>query len=147
MLLRGRGIATLICSPLGRARTTAEIVSRAIGLPILCEEALHEASFGVNEAKPIFDAWFADWIAGRATPEGAESFAALRERAVQAVNRALTHPAPVLVVAHGSLFRALRAEMGLDPSVRLANATPQLCEPPPRPGTPWTLTPATQVAG
>ena len=88
--------------------------------------------------------WFTDWIEGRFTPQGAESFPELRERAATAVNRALTRPAPVLVVAHGALFRALRADMGLDPNVRLANATPQFCEP----GEPaWMLTPATQLPG
>ena len=82
--------------------------------------------------------WFREWIAGRATPEGAESFAALRARAAGAINAALERPAPVLVVAHGALFRALRAEMGLEPDVRLANAVPLLCIP----GHPWRLEPA-----
>jgi len=54
------------------------------------------------------------------------------------INQALGRPAPVLVVAHGALFRALRAEMGLEPNVRTPNAVPFFCEP----GTPWTLTPA-----
>jgi probable phosphoglycerate mutase len=44
----------------------------------------------------------------------------------------------VLVVAHGALFRALRAEMGLEPNVRTPNAVPYFCEP----ASPWTLTPA-----
>ena len=52
--------------------------------------------------------------------------------------------APVLVVAHGALFRALRAEMGLEPNVRTPNAMPLFCEP----GAPWSLTPAAvAVAG
>jgi len=90
----------------------------------------------VQEGQPMSD-WFDAWIAGHATPEGAEPFAALRARAVAAINRALAHPAPVLVVAHGALFRALRAEMGLPPRERLPNATPTFCEP----GMPaWTLT-------
>jgi probable phosphoglycerate mutase len=58
---------------------------------------------------------------------------------VAAVNRALTRPAPVLVVAHGALFRALRAEMGLEPNVRTANGVPLFCEP----ASPaWNLLPA-----
>ena len=83
--------------------------------------------------------WFTDWVAGHFTPEGAETFAALRARAVAALNRALARPAPVLVVAHGALFRAARAEMGLEPNIRTPNATPYFCEP----GAPWTLTAAT----
>ena len=43
-----------------------------------------------------------------------------------------------LIVAHGALFRALRAEMGLIANVRTPNATPLFCQP----GAPWTLTPA-----
>ena len=45
----------------------------------------------------------------------------------------------MLVVAHGALFRALRAEMGLEVDRRTPNALPLFCEP----GTPWTLTAAT----
>ena len=59
-------------------------------------------------------------------------------RALAAVNRSLERPGLVLIVAHGALFRALRAEMGLEPNVRTRNAWPMLCEP----GTPWTLTDA-----
>jgi probable phosphoglycerate mutase len=70
---------------------------------------------------------------------GGESFAALRSRAAAALTRALTHAPPVLVVAHGALFRALRAEMGLEPNVRTPNALPLFCEP----GDPWVLTAAT----
>ena len=83
--------------------------------------------------------WFPDWIAGTFTPEGAETFAELRARAVAAINRCLAQPRPLLVVGHGGFFRALRAAMGLAPNVRLPNATPLLCEP----GNPqWSLTPA-----
>ena len=133
--LRHRGITTIIASPLSRAQDTARIVGEVLGLPVGLEEELREVSFGVQEGQPMSD-WFDHWIAGRLTPDGAESFAALRARAIRAVNRCLAFPAPVLVVAHGALFRALRAEMGLEPNVRTPNAVPYRCEP----GTPWTLT-------
>ena len=45
---------------------------------------------------------------------------------------------PVLVVAHGALFRAIRAAMGLPANIRTPNAVPMLCHP----GAPWTLQPA-----
>jgi len=54
----------------------------------------------------------------------------------------LEHPHPVLIVAHGGLFRALRAEMGLEPNVRAANGVPLLCQPPGVADQPWTLIPA-----
>jgi probable phosphoglycerate mutase len=86
--------------------------------------------------------WFHDWVAERATPEGAEAFSALRLRAVAAVDRALALPPLVLIVAHGALFRSLRSSMGLSPGVRLMNAVPMLCEPPAADDQPWTLTAA-----
>ena len=136
-MLRDRGIRSIACSPLSRARDTAAAVAGALGLPVLYDDELREVAFGVQEGQPMAE-WFDDWVDGQMTPEGAESFAALRERAVAAVNRALAMQAPVLVVGHGALFRALRAEMGLPPNVRTPNATPFLCEP----GDPWTLTAA-----
>ncbi len=84
--------------------------------------------------------WFADWIAGSYTPAGAESFAALRSRCAAAINKTLAkYSPPVLFVAHGGLFRALRANMGLAPDVRLANAVPQFCLPPQPGQTAWTI--------
>ena len=83
--------------------------------------------------------WFADWIEGTFTPEGAETFAALRARAVAAVNRALALPPVVLVVAHGAMFRGLRSAMGLETNVRTQNAMPLFCEPT---AEGWRLTPA-----
>jgi len=136
-LLRNRGIAAIVSSPLSRAHDTARIAADAIGLPVELDEDLREVSFGAKEGHPQTE-WFADWVGGTLLPLGAETFAELRLRAVAAVNRALVRPAPVLVVGHGALFRALRADMGMEPNVRTPNATPFFCEP----GTPaWTLTP------
>lgn len=129
-LLRGRGIARLVASPLSRAQDTARVVAAAIGVAIETEPALHEVAFGAQEGKPM-QPWFDDWIAGGFTPPGAESFAQLRARAVATVNRLTAGPAPLLVVGHGAFFRALRAAMGLPPNVRLPNAMPLLCQPDP----------------
>ena len=137
-LLRGRAIRSIVCSPLGRARETAAVVQQALDLPVEIEDGLREVRFGAQEGQPMAGEWFVEWIEGVTTPEGAETFVELRARAVAAVTRATARPAPVLVIAHGALFRALRAEMGLPPNVRLANATPMLCSP----GEPWRLEPA-----
>ena len=113
-------------------------MAEQLGLPVEFDEGLREVSYGTHEGEPMTE-WFHEWVAGRFTPERAESFPVLRERATAAINRALSRPAPLLVVAHGALFRAVRAEMGLDPDVRTANAMPYFCEP----GVPeWTLTAA-----
>jgi probable phosphoglycerate mutase len=126
--LRNRGIASIVSSPLSRARDTADAVAAVLDREVMLDEGLREVSFGVMEGQ-VMSTWFDDWVAGRFTPEGAETFVALRHRAVAAINRALLQPAPVLVVAHGALFRALRAEMGLEPNIRTPNATPYWCEP------------------
>ena len=145
-LLVGRGIATIVSSPLERARITADTVAAALGMPVSIDPELHETSFGVMEKQPIAGAWFTAWIEGRETPEGAESFAALKARVVAAIDRALDNPPLVLVVAHGAFFRALRAAMGLEPNLRLANATPIWCEPPADGEAAWTLHPLEAAA-
>jgi broad specificity phosphatase PhoE len=138
--LRNRGIATIVASPLSRARVTAEIAGEALGLPVAIDRDLREVAFGVQEGQAM-SGWFADWVAGRFTPDGAEDFPALRRRAVAGVNRATALPPAVLVVAHGALFRALRAAMGIEPNVRTQNAVPIFCEPLSAGGNGWALNP------
>jgi broad specificity phosphatase PhoE len=138
--LRNRGIASIVASPLSRARVTAEIAGEALGLPVSVDPDLREVAFGVQEGQAM-SGWFTDWVAGNFTPEGAETFAALRRRAVSAINRATALPPAVLVVAHGALFRAVRSAMGIEPNMRTPNAVPIFCEPPTSDATAWTLAP------
>ncbi len=138
--LRNRGIASIVASPLSRARVTAEIAAEALGLPVSIDPDLREVAFGVQEGQAM-SGWFTDWIAGNFTPEGAETFAALCRRAVSAIDRATALPPVVLVVAHGALFRAVRAAMGIEPNMRTPNAVPIFCEPPTSDAAAWTLTP------
>ncbi len=139
-LLKGTGIATIVASPLSRARSTAETAAAALGLPIAFDPELREVAFAGREGQPL-GGWFDEWVAGTATPAGAESFAELGARAKRAVSRALALPAPVLIVSHGALFRALRAVMGLPVDIRTPNAVPIFCDPPPpaAPESPWSL--------
>ncbi|WP_043340560.1 histidine phosphatase family protein [Belnapia moabensis] len=135
------GIATVVASPLVRAKVTAEIAAEALGLPVEFDEGLQEVNFGEQEGQPMGD-WYDDWIAGHYTPDRAEPFDALLARAVAAINRATARPGPVLVVAHGALFRALRVAFGHEPNVRTPNALPIRCEPPADGGSMWAVTPA-----
>jgi probable phosphoglycerate mutase len=102
------------------------------------DDGLREVRFGVQEGQPMSD-WFPDWMAGRFMPDGAESFATLRHRAVTAVNFATSLPPLVLVVAHGALFRALRTAMAIEPVQRTPNAVPIWCDPPMAEARAWTL--------
>lgn len=119
----------IIASPLSRALVTAEHTRDAIrdsggpDLPLIIDPELKEVCFGVQEGQPMGE-WYDPWIEDGYTPEGAESFATLQARAVGAVNRALQADGTPLFVAHGALFRSLRAGMSLPVNVRLPNAVP-----------------------
>jgi probable phosphoglycerate mutase len=143
--LASLGIATIVASPLLRAQRTAEIAAAAIGLPVSLDPDLAEVNFGAQEGLPMGD-WYDDWIAGDYTPEGGETFAGLRDRAVRGVNAAIARPGPVLVVAHGALFRALRQAAGLEANVRTPNALPLWMEPPVAGESAWRITPAKLAA-
>ncbi|CEF57201.1 histidine phosphatase family protein [Acetobacter ghanensis] len=140
---QGSSITRIVCSPLERAHKTASIVRdelAAHGLPLLplsVDDGLAEVCFGEQEGQPIAD-WYDDWIAEQYTPPGAEPFAELKSRAAQAVNRATAPEGLPLIVAHGALFRALRAVMALPANVRLPNAIPLSAEHNGQAG--WTLT-------
>jgi broad specificity phosphatase PhoE len=139
LLLRDRGITSIISSPLSRAKVTADIAAHLLGLPVEVDRELREVAFGVQEGKPMSE-WFTAWVAGALTPAGAESFPDLTRRAVAAINRAIRRPPVVLVVAHGALFRALRGAMGHEPNVRTRNAVPVWCEPPANGKDVWGIT-------
>jgi len=127
-VLAGRGITQIVSSPMLRTRQTTEIVNRTLGLAVTFEPDLREVVFGGMEGKPLMP-WFPEWMAERFTPEGAETFAALRERAAGAMARVLQAPGPVLIVAHGGIFRALRDLMGLPREGLTPNAVPLFCTP------------------
>lgn len=139
LLLRGKGIRSVISSPLSRAKVTADIAAAQLGLPVQVDDGLREVAFGVQEGKPMSE-WFQHWVDGHLTPQGAESFPSLTTRAVAAINRCIARPPLVLVVAHGALFRALRGAMGHEPNVRTRNAVPVWCEPPKDEKKAWEIT-------
>ena len=137
--LQGMRFGSIVTSPLSRARDTAQMVAAALGMAFTQDADLREVGFGEQEGQPMGD-WYDDWIADRYTPPGAETFAGLRARTVAAVNRATALPGPVLVVAHGALWRAFRHEAGLPANVRTPNALPLFAEPPAPERADWRLT-------
>ena len=136
-LLHGRGIERIVSSTLGRAMETARIAAAALDLPFDTNQDLQEASFGAEEGQVMGD-WYEAWVAGTYLPAGAESFADLRTRVRSVIDGIITKSGLALIVAHGSMFRAARAEMGLSALVRTPNGVPLFCEP----GEPWRLLPA-----
>jgi probable phosphoglycerate mutase len=124
----------LACSPLRRARQTAEIVSQLLGLPIAAElDGLRELNVGELDGRSdaaaweIYDAVLAAWRAGERSARfpGGEDCVELRERvsAALAAVAAAAGGDTALIVAHGG---ALRMSLPLltgdaDPGTDLAN--------------------------
>lgn len=115
--------AALVCSPLARARETAEIVGAAIGHHPIADARLAETDCGdwtdrtfdaVQAAEPeLFNRYI------NADPDfafpGGESFAQQQLRVLEGIDAARTGPLPVLIVCHrGSIRLALAAIHGDD---------------------------------
>ena len=127
-LLAGQGITQIVSSPMLRTRETTEIVNEFLNLPVSIEPELREVIFGGMEGKLLLP-WFPEWLEGRYTPEGAETFAEVTARTEASMARILTRPGPLLIVAHGGIFRALRELMGLPRGEGLTpNGLPLYCE-------------------
>ena len=112
----------LVCSPLLRARQTAEPISLALGVEIEFEPLLKERCFGVldglsfdeiRQRQPAVD-YFDPYIPAG---EGGESQVDLYLRACQVVQKLVRLPAGrILVVAHGAILgKVLFAILGITP--------------------------------
>ena len=133
---RGRGIDAVACSPLSRARHTAEPAATALSLVPEVVEDLREMDFGWGEGRTLPEMEAEDPAAVRAfrdDPEtgafpGSERPGEAAARAVVALRRlAAAHPdRTVLVVAHNSLLRtALCTLLGI-PVGRYRTVFPRL---------------------
>jgi broad specificity phosphatase PhoE len=110
----GHGFASLWSSPLPRARETADIVGRRLGLDIVDEPRLMETDAGEWTDRPFAEVEAADperfaaFVAGDpafAFP-GGESFSAQQERVVEALaDIRSAGPLPALVVCHRNSIR------------------------------------------
>jgi broad specificity phosphatase PhoE len=126
--------AALWCSPLLRARETADIVSRRIGLPPREDARLMETDAGVWTDRSFADVQaehpdgFARFVAGDPTFAfpGGESFAQQGVRVAGAFHDIKRAEAPALVVCHGGVIRIALFQRTKDPDVlgdRVANAS------------------------
>ncbi|NUW30834.1 bifunctional RNase H/acid phosphatase [Nonomuraea sp. SMC257] len=99
----------IVCSPLARARRTAQAVAEKTGLPVEVDDDLRETDFGAWEGHTFTEVqrrWpeeLARWLADSdAAPPGGESFAEVAERVQRARDRLLERyeGRTVLVVSH-----------------------------------------------
>ncbi|HVL30789.1 MAG TPA: histidine phosphatase family protein [Solirubrobacteraceae bacterium] len=113
--LAGEHVSALYCSPLSRARETAEIVGAALGLEPVLDARLMEADVGewagrlYTEVTVDDPGAFARWRS--ADPDfrfpGGESVAEQAARVAAALADVAAGPLPALVVAHGGTIRAV----------------------------------------
>ncbi len=109
------GIRAAYVSPLGRARQTAEIYRRELGISLETTESLKEVSFGDFEGNtlPELDEKFpGQWRARQADkwnyrPPGGEANRDAVPRAKEVVRRIESHPdgEPLLIIAHFAINR------------------------------------------
>jgi broad specificity phosphatase PhoE len=117
-VLAGLGVTHLFCSPVARARQTADILAQRLGLDITAEiPDLREVEYGEWEGRffheirqsPIAQQVFHDPI-NAVFPNG-ESLPAVQQRGVQVIERIRQqYPQGVLVlVSHGDVIRTVLA--------------------------------------
>lgn len=116
--LSGLPISAVIASPLERARETAEILARGWALPIRTDPRLMDTDVGswsgalVDDLNKNDPAWKAFVEHPNQPPAGVEGFAAVRARAVAAVDAALKDAATgnyLVVVAHADVIKLILA--------------------------------------
>ena len=119
-LLMGLGPKRIIASDLTRAIQTAQALADLSNLPIEIDAGLRETNGGKWEGKTgaqnraeDFDR-FVNWLDGTDEPAGqtGERRSAIAERAVNAINRALSDEVSTLiVVTHGGTARCILGKM------------------------------------
>jgi broad specificity phosphatase PhoE len=103
-----RAASRVVCSPLGRARQTAE----AMGLPVTVDERWIEIDYGPLDGTPLSEVPASVWSSWRAdpswAPEGGESLTAVGERVAAACADLVEEAAErdVVVVSHVSPLKA-----------------------------------------
>lgn len=132
----GEGFGALWCSPLARARETADIVGERVGLEPREDARLAETDAGewtdrtFEEVQRSDPEGFAAFVGGHAdfAFPGGESFAAQSDRVMAALGDiAEEGTRPALIVCHGVVIRLALARLGLTrgespASIPVANA-------------------------
>lgn len=121
--LEGSGIGLVITSDLARARDTAGVIARRLGVPVVTSPALRERNLGELQGKTAADLGGTDHVGGaehdrsfvsrtvndpEARPAGGETLAQFRARIRAAIEDIIADPpAPgIAVVTHGGPIRA-----------------------------------------
>ncbi|MBA3858126.1 MAG: histidine phosphatase family protein [Cyanobacteria bacterium PR.3.49] len=101
-------VKTICVSPMIRARQTAEIINEVIKAPVVVIEELKEWYLGEWERRSWHEL---DFRIGN--PPGGENNEEFAERVGKGLTLALTHPGPVLIVAHGGVWHRVARHLML----------------------------------
>src|SRR5215510_11432830 len=124
----GLGLKSIAVSSLSRARRTAEIVNRDLGLLMTHYDSLREFDVGPYEGSTD-GSWLEHWFTDGAV-EGPESFGDFRTRVLAGMIEALSLEHPVLIVAHGGVFWALQRLLRFAELAHIPTAVVARFEPP-----------------
>lgn len=135
-LLKNAHFKLILSSPLVRALKTAEIISDRVQKPIVVIDGLKECSLGIREGD-IKGAWLEEWKQGGII-KAAEPYSEFIGRAQKAFKEALSHPSPVLIVAHNAIYWGIEEALKL-PNHDIGNAMPLYHIPPEHSSFPWVV--------
>lgn len=112
--LAGRGIRTLVSSPMERCRETAAPIGARLGLPVEIDDALTEVDYGAwtgrsivsLSGEPEWRRWNDSRLEGD-VPDG-ETIQAVQARGMGVVERFASGPRdPAVLVSHGDVIKAV----------------------------------------
>lgn len=103
-----RAVKTICVSPMIRARQTAEIINEVIKAPVVVVEELKEWFLGEWERRSWHEL---DFRVGN--PPGGESNEEFASRVKKGLDISLSHPGPVLIVAHGGVWHRVARHLEL----------------------------------
>jgi broad specificity phosphatase PhoE len=120
-LIEEQKIRTVFCSPLGRARLSAEIYTESMGLSVRVREAMAELSCGEWEERPRSEVGDGVQLIRKTwldRPPGGESYSDGESRVAPFIQEITSEDFqyPILVVGHASVNRVfLKLLLSLDP--------------------------------
>ena len=107
-LLQGRNIKIIIASPAKRTKQTAEIIAKVLQVPVVYNEGLKEADWGIVVGEDLnkISENKRQWLSGVNVP-GVESLLQFQTRIHVTIERIINQYDDVLIVGHSTFFANL----------------------------------------